>query len=125
MKLYTTRTFSAAHFLPNYIGPCSRMHGHTWKVEVWITGAVDPKTGMLVDFKDVKNIIDVYDHGVINDFLTSPPTAENIVKRLCFDIFLISENIDTVTVRVWESANSYAEEIVYREDEEEDYCDVC
>jgi len=59
------------------------LHGHTWKVEVWLEGEVDPETGMVVDFGEVKYQIDLLDHTTLNwvlpvEFL--PPTAENLVK---------------------------------------------
>lgn len=107
MKLYVSRKFSAAHYLTNYDGPCARLHGHTWKVEVWLTGPVNPATGMVVDFKSVKDIIDVLDHHCLND-LFNLPTAENVVTYLC-QKFVGLLGIDTVRVRLWESENSYAE----------------
>jgi 6-pyruvoyltetrahydropterin/6-carboxytetrahydropterin synthase len=44
--------FEAAHHLPN-VPPghkCARVHGHSYKVEVTVTGPVDPTTGWLIDF---------------------------------------------------------------------------
>jgi 6-pyruvoyltetrahydropterin/6-carboxytetrahydropterin synthase len=107
MKLYLKRKFAAAHYLPGH-PKCGGMHGHTWLVEVWLEGEVDPKTGMVVDFGKVKHKIDLLDHpGVaLNGVLPlkfQPPTAENLVR------YFLSKLPDAYRVRVWESDNSYAE----------------
>lgn len=74
--------FNAAHCLPGYPGDCSQLHGHTWKLNVTISGDVNPDTGMLLDFKKFKlivedSIIKQFDHKYLNDILDNP-TAENI-----------------------------------------------
>lgn len=106
IKLYVRRKIAAAHFLPGYPGKCKNMHGHTWLIEVWLEGEVDPETGMVVDFKKVKGIIDYHDHRVLNETLLSvyqPPTAENLAQSLLYDIPFCYR------VRVWESEDAYAE----------------
>lgn len=102
MKLYVKRTFSAAHFLPNYEGDCKSMHGHSWLTEVWLEGEVNPKTGMLADFKQVKNILDELDHCCLNDTFENP-TAENLV------LYLYTNIPNCTKVRLWESEDCYAE----------------
>ena len=62
-------TFSAAHFLtiPGHV--CERLHGHNYRVGVQVDGPVDPATGFVLDFADVKQavhrIIDRMDHRVL------------------------------------------------------------
>ncbi|MCX5749588.1 MAG: 6-carboxytetrahydropterin synthase QueD [Candidatus Saganbacteria bacterium] len=80
-------TFSAAHQLIGYEGPCENLHGHTWKVSVLIVGKNLNKLGMLFDFKKAKAILkgttDIFDHKNLNDlkiFKKINPTAENIAK---------------------------------------------
>ena len=105
MELYIRRKFAAAHFLPGH-PKCGGMHGHTWTVEVWLEGDVDPKTGMVVDFGDAKRVIDTCDHVTLNDVLPEefqPPTAENLVK------YFLEYIHSAYRVRVWESDNAYAE----------------
>lgn len=106
LQLYIKRKFAAAHFLPGYPGSCSQMHGHTWLAEVWLEGEVDPKTGMVVDFKKIKDVIDYLDHRVLNEVIGlqdyMPPTAENLVKY-----FL--RHTGAYRVRVWESDDCFAE----------------
>lgn len=49
--------FEASHVLPEHPGQCSRLHGHSWELEVAVTGKVDPKTGFVMDYGDLKNIV--------------------------------------------------------------------
>ena len=51
------QTFSAAHHLRDYKGPCEHQHGHNFKVRVTIQGERLNKAGMLVDFADVKTVM--------------------------------------------------------------------
>lgn len=75
--------FNAAHRLPFYDGPCRRTHGHNYRLRVFVEGHVDPKTGIAVDFAEVKRIVhnhvlDAIDHNDLNRVLVNP-TAENVV----------------------------------------------
>jgi 6-pyruvoyltetrahydropterin/6-carboxytetrahydropterin synthase len=108
--LYTKRCFSAAHRLPGYAGPCERLHGHTWKVEITVEGDVNPNTGMVMDFKELKGIIDQFDHTELNIHPELPnPTAENLAELILTNVFDSEPGLLSVRVRVWESENSYAE----------------
>lgn len=73
--------FDAAHHLPNYEGKCRNMHGHTWTVTVELTEPVDSNTGMVMDFKDLKEIVNKIitdlDHKVLNGMIMLP-TCENL-----------------------------------------------
>ncbi len=84
MRLDVEFYFAAAHRLPRYEGPCFRMHGHNYKFFVTVEGEVDPRTGMIADFGDIKRIVGekvlaVVDHRTLNDTLENP-TAENIAR---------------------------------------------
>jgi 6-pyruvoyltetrahydropterin/6-carboxytetrahydropterin synthase len=75
--------FSAAHRLPYYDGPCSRMHGHNYQLRVIVSGELEPKSGMVVDFLLVqraveKEILPGVDHRVLNELMDNP-TAENML----------------------------------------------
>jgi 6-pyruvoyltetrahydropterin/6-carboxytetrahydropterin synthase len=112
-KLELLHSFSAAHKLNDYIGACSNLHGHTWKVKILIaTPAL--VNSMVIDFKVLKQAIDErYDHKYINEQVNFNPTAENIAKdiyQLVSDLFLNREDGDTskkdepdILVTVWES----------------------
>jgi 6-pyruvoyltetrahydropterin/6-carboxytetrahydropterin synthase len=84
-ELVVERHFSAAHFLPNYPGPCSRLHGHNFIVRAYVRGERLEASGMLVDFgvlkKALLGILEEVDHYSLNElpaFATQAPTTENI-----------------------------------------------
>jgi 6-pyruvoyltetrahydropterin/6-carboxytetrahydropterin synthase len=84
MRLDVEFYFAAAHRLPRYEGPCFRMHGHNYRFFVALEGDVDPRTGMIADFGEVKRIVQEQvlarvDHRNLNDVLENP-TAENIAR---------------------------------------------
>lgn len=71
-----------AHVLPNHLGKCSRLHGHNYKIEVYMEGNINLETGMVEDFDRLTTlvqylIIDLFDHQNLNDFYELP-TAENL-----------------------------------------------
>lgn len=74
--------FDAAHKLENYEGACANIHGHRWEVVVIIEGEKLDKRGILIDFKEVKGIINQLDHCYINDKVKFNPTAENLAKAI-------------------------------------------
>ncbi len=91
--------FSAAHFIPNEkAGVCSRVHGHTYFANVTIGGNELDETGFLVNFRDIKSIInDTFDHRLMNDleaFQGTPPSTENVAK-LIFE--KIEAHLDTLS----------------------------
>lgn len=113
-------TFDAAHKLPDYVGKCANLHGHTYKLEVTVTGPL--KDGMVVDFGDLKkvvnNVLRHYDHAYLNDLVLNP-TAENLLFRLHkeIDYELSISGLPGLlsTLRLWETPTSYAEETYGRE----------
>ena len=51
-------SFEAAHFLPDYVGCCFLTHGHSYKLFVSVKAGVNPNTGMVVDFKMLKEKVE-------------------------------------------------------------------
>ena len=47
-------TFAAGHALRNYRGKCENPHGHNYRVRMTLAGRELDKTGLLLDFKDLK-----------------------------------------------------------------------
>ena len=104
--------FDAAHFLRDYDGPCANMHGHTWKVEFYISVPTQlDKVGIGIDFKALKESLKkaLPDHRCLNDeppWTVMNPTAENIVERL-FDIVdrfsWVAEGVQVEKVVLWET----------------------
>jgi 6-pyruvoyltetrahydropterin/6-carboxytetrahydropterin synthase len=79
--------FSSGHYLRNYRGKCENPHGHNYRVLVTLAGAELDETGLLLDFKLLKNllrpVVDYLDHRMINDlppFTELNPSAENLAR---------------------------------------------
>jgi len=114
MKRATVRTveeISVAHYLPGYEGKCAELHGHNLKIEVKVDAEIDPATGMVIDFAEIKKILRKYDHKLMNDFMEMP-TAENFAYKILNSVVDKAKNPYKVSVRVWEDENDSAE-VVY------------
>ncbi|WP_114784640.1 6-carboxytetrahydropterin synthase QueD [Vibrio tetraodonis] len=86
-ELYKEFMFEAAHHLPNVPEghKCGRLHGHSFLVRLYLTGEVDPHTGWLIDFSEVKSIFnpiyDQLDHHYLNEIEgLENPTSEVLAK---------------------------------------------
>ena len=87
MEIFKELSFDAAHTLPNLPQghKCGRLHGHTFKVRIYIKGEPDQKTGWILDFAELKRIYkkqcEILDHSYLNDIKgLENPTSENLVK---------------------------------------------
>ena len=87
--MYQTRVeaeFSAAHFLSHYHGKCEKLHGHNYRVRLWLQGDKLDEGGMLVDFTLLKRVLNevlsLLDHSSLNDLevFQNDPSAERIAK---------------------------------------------
>ena len=50
-------SFAAGHYLRNYKGKCENPHGHNYKIRVTLAGAELDKAGLLLDFKDLREVM--------------------------------------------------------------------
>lgn len=57
-------TFEASHILPHHSGKCARLHGHSWVLTVTVAGPINPKSGFVVDFYELGNVVNehIIDH---------------------------------------------------------------
>ena len=85
MDVFREFTFEAAHLLPNVPEghKCARLHGHSYRVAVHVEGPVDARSGMVMDFADIKAafrpIREQLDHYYLNDVEgLENPTSENL-----------------------------------------------
>ena len=112
-------TFDSAHHLPNYNGKCCELHGHTYKLEVTVSGMpVEPfvansYSGILCDFSDLKKIvknqvIDRLDHKDLNSVLGFIPTAENMVEWIFNCLWNVFPG-KLQRIKLWETPDSFAE----------------
>ncbi|MBI9066660.1 MAG: 6-carboxytetrahydropterin synthase [Salinivirgaceae bacterium] len=131
--------FEMAHALMNYDGFCKNVHGHSYKMFVTVIGTPstnmeDPKLGMLIDFGDLKKIVnkeivDVYDHAFLLNknsgvnynsethqmfsntiYVDYQPTCENMVNDFAEKIKAkLPEKAKIFSIRLYETATAYAE----------------
>ena len=109
--------FAAAHRLENFYGKCEALHGHNWKVEVFIRGDRLDKAGLLMDFGQVKarthELLEEVDHKYLNElpaFRDQNPSSENLARYLYerLGAVLNREGVEVQRVSVWESDTSCA-----------------
>jgi 6-pyruvoyltetrahydropterin/6-carboxytetrahydropterin synthase len=105
-------TFAAGHALRHYRGKCENVHGHNYRVEISAEGEeLDPATGLLVDFVDLKRLMRAVvarlDHQFLNDlapFDVINPSAENIAKYFYDEISTgLTSAARIRAVKVWET----------------------
>lgn len=113
-------SISSAHFLTNYEGKCRNLHGHNWKVTVYLRGAELDNLGMLVDFTVLKKYFKIIeselDHRSLNDveyFASVNPTAERISEFIFNRMaeLLAADGVDNAEVSrvsVYETENCEA-----------------
>ena len=87
MEIWKEFTFDAAHVLPNVPEghKCRRLHGHTYRVRIYVSGEPDDRVGWVMDFGDIKAafepILDRLDHYYLNDIEgLENPTAEVLAR---------------------------------------------
>jgi 6-pyruvoyltetrahydropterin/6-carboxytetrahydropterin synthase len=86
-EIYKEFHFEAAHHLP-FVPEghkCARLHGHSFHVRLSVRGEVDPATGWVLDFGDIKQLFgplhDQLDHRYLNDIDgLENPTSEHIAR---------------------------------------------
>ncbi len=131
--------FEIAHALWNYDGPCKNIHGHSYKLFVTVIGSpisddTDPKNGMVIDFGDLKQIVneeivDNLDHAVILSskaarkipaemeqmferslIVDYQPTCENLVLDFAERLKqLLPERLKLFSLKLHETGSSFAE----------------
>lgn len=89
MEIFREFTFEAAHRLPA-VPPghkCGRLHGHSYRATVHISGDVHPDLGWVTDFAEIKvtmePVLEQLDHRYLNDVAgLENPTAENVARYI-------------------------------------------
>ena len=120
-ELKVVTKFAAAHQLAMVGEKCENLHGHNWKIEVYVAGDHTDAAGVLLDFgvikKHVRDIMSMLDHKFLNDlefFKQNQPSSENIAY---FVATKLQKRIADQTARVsrvtaWESDDACATYIV-------------
>lgn len=133
MKIAKEFNWEMGHRLPEHFGKCKNIHGHSYKMTVELEGDLIEKTGMVMDYYDVKQIInpivEELDHAfmvnendsVIISFLNEVESKKIVVpfqssvENIC--IYMLNKisssnlpsNIKKIKVRINETPDDYAE----------------
>ena len=120
-ELKVVTRFAAAHQLTMVGSKCENMHGHNWRIEVYVTGDKLDSGGVLVDFGEIKahlaELMEKLDHKYLNEleyFSDGNPSSENIAKFVATEL---QNRIDNSSARIskvaaWESDDACATYIV-------------
>jgi len=116
-EVYAAAQFEAAHRLVGDFGPATRTHGHTYRMEVIVRGESLSEDGTLYDVgelranvEDLASSLHYRDLGDVPDLAGVNTTAE-AVAGYCWEKLappLRERNLDSLTVRIWESPQVYA-----------------
>lgn len=99
--------FHAAHYLKEHQGKCEKIHGHTFQVEVEVEVIELDKTGIGIDFTDIKQKLSeiLPDHTLLNEVYDFNPSAENLARHFFFEL---KKYFPIKKVTVWESDDASA-----------------
>jgi 6-pyruvoyltetrahydropterin/6-carboxytetrahydropterin synthase len=116
-ELKIVSQFAAAHQLRNFRHKCEQLHGHNWKVDVFLRSNELDSVGLVRDFGEIKaathQVLDEFDHRFLNElepFREQNPSSEWIARylyqRLSGELNTGSTRVSRVSV--WESDTSCA-----------------
>jgi 6-pyruvoyltetrahydropterin/6-carboxytetrahydropterin synthase len=116
-ELKVVTQFSAAHRLDNFYGKCEALHGHNWKVEIFVSADSLDEAGLVLDFGKIKShanaILEEIDHTFLNElpaFKDQNPSSENMARYLFERLgqAINDGRVRITRVSVWESDNTSA-----------------
>jgi 6-pyruvoyltetrahydropterin/6-carboxytetrahydropterin synthase len=105
-EIFKEFTFEAAHRLPHVPDghKCGRLHGHSFRVELHVVGPIEPESGWLMDFAELKERFEpLYrrlDHNYLNEIEgLENPTSENIARWIWLQLKPTVAQLSQVVVR--------------------------
>jgi len=116
-ELKVISQFSAAHSLRNFHGKCESLHGHNWKVEIYVTAFKLDQAELVMDFGEIKKhtteVLAELDHKYLNDlkfFQINNPSSENIARFIYQGLApkINHGPVKLARVSAWESETSCA-----------------
>ena len=120
-ELKIVTRFAAAHQLTMVGSKCENMHGHNWKIEVYLKGRRLDKGGVLMDFGEIKahvaDIMELLDHRYLNElvhFTDNQPSSENIAFFIAGELRkrIDQPGIQVSRVAAWESDDACATYVI-------------
>jgi 6-pyruvoyltetrahydropterin/6-carboxytetrahydropterin synthase len=116
-EVYVAARFEAAHRLVGDFGPASRMHGHTYRMEVILRGQRLRDEGTLYDIGQLRQAVDDLAASLHYRDLNEVPgladvnTTAEALAGYCWERLaapLRDRGLDSLVVRIWESPDVYA-----------------
>jgi 6-pyruvoyltetrahydropterin/6-carboxytetrahydropterin synthase len=116
-EIYVATRFESAHRLVGDFGPATRTHGHTYRMEVIVRGQHLGDDGTLYDLAElgqaVEGLAGSMHYRDLNEVpgLAGVNTTAEAVAAYCWERLaepLRGKGLDSLTVRIWESADAYA-----------------
>ena len=106
MEIFKEFSIEAAHWLPNVPEghKCRRLHGHSFHIEIHVSGPVAEHLGWVMDFADIKlafkPIHDQVDHRCLNDIVgLENPTSENLARWIWTRLIPVLPSLSRIVVR--------------------------
>ena len=105
MEIFKEFTFEAAHRLPNVPADhkCARLHGHSYRVEIHVTGEVGEISGWVMDFQAVKDAFaplhEQLDHRYLNDVDGLKNPTSEVLARWIWERLVDALPLSQVLVR--------------------------
>ena len=105
MEIFKEFTFEAAHRLPNVPADhkCARLHGHSYRVEIHVTGEVGERSGWVMDFADLKDafapLYEQLDHRYLNEVEGLDNPTSEVLARWIWDRLTDALPLSEVLVR--------------------------
>lgn len=108
---------SAAHRI-KWHNECSKLHGHNYVIEVYVSGDIDKEKGVVIDFKELREIvwsvIKKYDHIYLNNVIGDNATVELFALKLREELENVLKNtgLFLYKLKIYETENEWIEWIV-------------
>lgn len=106
MEIFKEFGFEAAHYLPNVPEnhKCGRLHGHSYRVVIYVKGPVDQRSGWVMDFSEIKEafqpILDRLDHHYLNEIAgLENATCENVARWIWYHLKPTLPSLSQVVVK--------------------------
>lgn len=131
-KAIVARSFEIdyGHYLHDYEGKCSTSHGHRLRVEVALRGPINPDTGFVADFGDLKKVVqpilDAFDHKVLNEVLPTLSVNATVEAFVIYLVVVLKKYLPNLLyVKAWETPDCWFQLEVEENDSErlEDFLD--
>ena len=106
MEIYKEFIIEAAHLLPNLPEghKCRRLHGHSFHIEVHVTGEVEKETGWVMDYAEISRlflpVFEMLDHHFLNEIDgLENPTSENLARWIWHRLKSVLPGLSSIVVR--------------------------